>query len=97
MRGRWRGLKVDDGTTWAERRASLQFANNGVSVAKADLQPGDLVFFSSDGSGVTHVGLYYGDGMFVNASTESTGVIFSSLSSDWYTRTYWGAKRIIGS
>ena len=79
-----------------ERRASLQYADNGVSVKKADLKPGDLVFFSSDGEGVTHVGLYYGDGMFVNASTQKTGVIFSSLSSDWYTQTYWGAKRIVG-
>ena len=79
-----------------ERRASMQYKYNGTAVAKADLMPGDLVFFSSDGAGVTHVGLYIGDGKFVNASTERTGVIISSLSSDWYTRTYWGARRIVG-
>jgi cell wall-associated NlpC family hydrolase len=79
------------------RTASQQYKNNGVSVAKSDLQPGDLVFFSRNGGrSVTHVGLYYGDGKFVNASTERTGVILSSLESGWYEKTWYGAKRIIG-
>jgi uncharacterized protein YgiM (DUF1202 family) len=79
------------------RTASQQYKNNGISISKEDLQPGDLVFFSRNGGrSVTHVGLYYGDGMFVNASTESTGVILSSLDSSWYTKTWYGAKRIIG-
>jgi cell wall-associated NlpC family hydrolase len=79
------------------RTASQQYKKNGVSISKADLQPGDLVFFSRNGGrSVTHVGLYYGDGMFVNASTQSTGVIMSSLDSAWYTKTWYGAKRITG-
>lgn len=79
------------------RTASQQYKNNGMSISKSELQPGDLVFFSRNGGrSVTHVGLYYGDGMFVNASTESTGVILSSLDSAWYTKTWYGAKRIIG-
>lgn len=78
------------------RTASAQFRNNGISVSKANLQPGDLVFFSSNGGrSITHVGLYYGDGKFVNASTGAVGVIFSSLDSAYYTRVYYGAKRIV--
>jgi cell wall-associated NlpC family hydrolase len=78
------------------RSASQQYRNNGVSVSKDQLRPGDLVFFSSNGGrSVTHVGLYYGDGMFVNASTSKTGVIFSSLNSSYYQKTYYGAKRIV--
>lgn len=78
------------------RSASQQYRNNGVSVSKDQLRPGDLVFFSSNGGrSVTHVGLYYGDGMFVNASTSNTGVIFSSLNSSYYQKTYYGAKRIV--
>jgi len=79
------------------RRASLQYAYDGASVSKSELQQGDLVFFSSDGSGVTHVGLYIGDGQFVHASTSKVGVIISSLNSDYYTRVWWGAKRIVGA
>lgn len=76
------------------RRASIQYRDDGYSVSKADLQPGDLVFFSSDGYGVTHVGIYIGGGEFVHASTSRTGVIISSLSSSYYTRVWWGAKRV---
>lgn len=78
------------------RTASQQYRNNGAAVSKAELRPGDLVFFSSNGGrSVTHVGLYYGDGKFVNASTGSVGVILSSLDSAYYTRVWYGAKRII--
>lgn len=78
------------------RTASQQYKNNGTPVSKDELQPGDLVFFSRNGGhSVTHVGLYIGDGKFVNASTEKTGVIISSLSSTWYTKTWYGAKRIV--
>jgi cell wall-associated NlpC family hydrolase len=78
------------------RTASQQFRNNGRSVSKDNLQPGDLLFFSSNGgASVTHVGLYIGDGLFVHASTSRTGVIISSLESSYYTRVWYGAKRIV--
>jgi peptidoglycan DL-endopeptidase CwlO len=38
----------------------------GVPVAKADLQPGDLIFFYDP---VSHVGMYIGDGQMVHSST----------------------------
>jgi uncharacterized protein YgiM (DUF1202 family) len=78
------------------RSASQQWKNNGYQISKDELRPGDLVFFSSNGGrSITHVGLYYGNGMFVNASTSRTGVIFSSVNSAYYTRVYYGAKRIV--
>lgn len=77
-----------------ERRASLQYKNNGTTVSKSNLQPGDLVFFSSNHSSVTHVGIYIGDDQFIHASTSNTGVIISNLTSSYYTQNWWGAKRI---
>ncbi len=77
------------------RTASQQYKNNGVSVSKDELQQGDLVFFSSNGYSVTHVGIYIGDGQFVHASTSTTGVIISDLDSSYYTRVWFGAKRIV--
>lgn len=61
------------------------------------LVPGDLVFFSSDGTpgGITHVGLYIGDGKMIHASTPSTGVIITDLSEPYYVRRYLGGKRVI--
>lgn len=79
-----------------QRGAGSQYAYSGTSVAKADLQPGDLVFFSSNGfASVTHVGMYIGNNKFVHASGTDVGVIISDLTSSYYTRVYYGAKRII--
>jgi cell wall-associated NlpC family hydrolase len=58
-------------------------------------QPGDLVFFANTFSaGISHVGIYIGDGQFIHAENESTGVRISSLYSDYYSGHYYGAYRI---
>jgi hypothetical protein len=57
------------------------------------LAPGDLVFFSFDGSAASHVGAYLGSGKFVHAS-ESSGVIASSLRDPHYGDRYVGARRV---
>ena len=38
--------------------------NSGVHISRADLEPGDLVFFFAD---ISHVGIYLGDGLMVDA------------------------------
>lgn len=77
------------------RTADAQ-ANNGVYVEKANLQPGDLVFFSNYKTyqGIGHVGIYIGDGQFVHASTPTLGVITSSLNQTDYVRRYVTARRV---
>ncbi|MDR1299011.1 MAG: C40 family peptidase [Oscillospiraceae bacterium] len=77
------------------RNASGQYRDNGVHIDKSELGAGDLVFFSSNGRSVTHVGLYIGDEEFIHASTSSTGVIISRLDSAYYTRVWFGAKRVV--
>lgn len=77
------------------RTATQQYNKHGVSVSKDNLQPGDLVFFSSNGYSITHVGIYIGGDQFVHASTSKTGVIISDLDSSYYTRVWYGAKRIV--
>ncbi len=82
------------------RTASTQYRYDGTYVSRENLQPGDLVFFSSDGSGVTHVGIFvgsgkYGEWTFIHASTSKTGVKFDNLNSVYYKRVYFGAKRIV--
>lgn len=76
------------------RTASQQYKYDGVAIDKADLEVGDLVFFSSNGSSVTHVGIYIGNDQFVHASTSKTGVIISDLNSSYYLRVWFGAKRL---
>lgn len=76
-------------------RSSRDQLNNGTAITKAELQPSDLVLFSRNGAYVTHVGLYIGDGKFIHASTATTGVIISDLTSDYYTTHFFAARRIL--
>ena len=59
----------------------------GAPVARADLQPGDLVFFYSP---VSHVGMYIGNGQMVHASVSGRPVAVTSVDQ----RGYAGARRV---
>ena len=63
----------------------------------AELQPGDLVFFVTAGSRVSHVGIYAGDGWFIHSASQGphTGVIYSHLDEAYWKRTYTGAGRAL--
>jgi len=73
------------------RSSAGMFRDNGVSISRSELAPGDLVFFARNGYAIDHVGIYIGDGRYVHSSTAQTGVIISSLGS----RTLFGAKRVV--
>lgn len=66
----------------------------GTAVSKSNLKAGDLVFFNTSGRGISHVGVYVGDGKFAHSST-SRGVMISPLSQSYYAKRYVGAKRVM--
>ena len=74
-------------------RSTASQVEEGTEVAKADLRPGDLVFFRRRGT--RHVGVYLGEGEFIHASS-SNGVIVSRLDEGYYERHYWTARRVLG-
>lgn len=73
-------------------RATAGQQYEGVPVSRGELRPGDLVFFRRGGT--RHVGVFVGEDEFIHAST-SRGVIVSSLSDSYWSRTYWMARRIL--
>lgn len=84
--------------------ASLKLPRNSAAqrdycleIPQRNLQPGDLVFFSSStrGGKVSHVGMYVGGGKIIHAST-SKGVIESSLDEKYYKNHYHSAGRVYG-
>jgi cell wall-associated NlpC family hydrolase len=76
------------------RSAREQF-REGAKVAKADLSPGDLVFFRTYAKYPSHVGIYLGDNRFVHASSRERKVTVESLDTPYYVKRYIGAKRLL--
>lgn len=68
----------------------------GYAVSMDNLQPGDMLFYTTDGSGtVSHVGIYVGDGMMVHASAPGIGVIMTNIYDNWYQSRFMGARRLV--
>lgn len=72
--------------------SSLTLSGMGTSVSKANLRPGDLIFWYSP---VHHVAIYEGNGMMIHAQNPSVGVVRTPIS-QWigYGIYYAGAKRV---
>ncbi|MBJ6363011.1 C40 family peptidase [Paenibacillus sp. GCM10012307] len=75
-------------------RTSKTQAETGTKLEKDELRPGDLVFFNTDGKGISHAGIYVGNGQFAHSSS-SKGVIISKLSESYYEKRYVTARRVI--
>lgn len=69
--------------------------SQGTPVDKSALQPGDIVFFQNTyKSGLSHVGIYVGDGQFIHSPHTGKVVSYADLYSDYYTSHYYGACRL---
>jgi N-acetylmuramoyl-L-alanine amidase len=66
-------------------------------VKKADLKPGNLVFFDTNGglNRINHVGIYIGDGKFIHSSSSHKGVVISNLNKGFYSKTYMTARSVL--
>lgn len=78
------------------RTAAEQFGV-GQHIAKASLTKGDLVFFRNTAGrrGVSHVGIYSGNGMFIHASSRGHAVRIDTISSGYYASHFAGGRRLI--
>lgn len=80
---------------YAIPRVSRDQARSGVEVDKAEIRPGDLLFFAENGGPVSHVGLYLGRDQMVHASSGQGEVVIASLEQGWFQRHWVGARRIL--
>jgi cell wall-associated NlpC family hydrolase len=97
-----RGFDCSGFTSYVFKRFGIELDRSSrgqifdsVRVKKNDLQPGDLVFFQNTyTTGISHVGIYIGNGDFIHASS-SKGVMISSLSNSYWSSRYYGARRVL--
>jgi len=74
-------------------RTSRDQYREGRGVAQANLLPGDLVFFSTNGPGASHVGIYLGDNKFLSATKRQVEI--QSLEDQYWKNTYRGSRRVL--
>lgn len=69
--------------------------NQGTYVSKDNLQVGDIVFFAGTyASGISHVGIYAGNGQFIHSPNSRSTVSYSDLTSGYWAQHYYGARRM---
>jgi len=79
-------------------RMIVDMNKQGTYVSKANLQPGDVIIFQNTyASGLSHVGIYVGDGKFIHSPNSRSVVSYADLNSTYYTNHYYSARRICGS
>lgn len=69
-----------------------QWSSNGRQISMQEIQPGDIVCYSSNGSRCTHVALYIGNGQVIHAANPKKGVIISDVN---YDNTFIGIKNVL--
>ena len=75
-------------------RTQTTMYSQGTPVSKSNLKPGDIVFFQNTyKEGLSHVGIYVGDGQFIHSPSSGKVVSYADLYSDYYIEHYYGACR----
>ena len=67
----------------------------GNTVSRGNLQSGDLVFFNTLGRGVSHVGVYLGNGQFANANSYNGRTVIEAMTTTYWATRYIGARRVL--
>ncbi len=63
------------------------------TVERAELEPGDLVFFNTLRAAFSHVGIYIGNGQFVHAPQTGAKVRVDNMGSAYWSQRFDGARR----
>ena len=64
------------------------------TIDKAELQPGDLVFFNTMRQAFSHVGIYVGDNKFIHSPRPGGEVRVEDMRQAYWDRRFNGARRV---
>lgn len=71
---------------------AADIAERGRDIALAQVAPGDLVFFNTQGRPYSHVGIYIGDGRFVHAPSSGGQVRIARLDNPYFRQRFDAAR-----
>jgi cell wall-associated NlpC family hydrolase len=74
-------------------RTAVTQAEMGEKVSKSYLSVGDLLFFNTNGSGISHVGIYAGDNKMLHSGSD--GVEISDITTAYWKHRYVTARRVL--
>jgi cell wall-associated NlpC family hydrolase len=75
-------------------RRAVEQAAATAPVARADLKPGDLVFFNTMRRAFSHVGIYVGEGKFIHSPRSGAEVRVENMNGSYWQRRFDGARRV---
>jgi len=75
-------------------RSAAQQAAETQKIERAELQPGDLVFFNTMRRTFSHVGIYVGGGKFVHSPKPGAEVRVDDMAQTYWRRRFDGARRV---
>ena len=88
----------------AEQVGGLRLPHNAAQIAqrtrpisKAELQPGDLVFFNTQKKSYSHMGIYIGEGKFIHAPSSRGSVRVEKLDSTYFASRFDGARTLLAN
>ena len=76
-------------------RTAADQAAATAKIDKADLKPGDLVFFNTLRRTNSHVGIYMGDGKFIHAPRTGSHVRVDNMNGSYWQTRFDGARRVL--
>ena len=75
-------------------RATQEQYRTGAKIDRANVRPGDLVFFETVSRGASHVGIALGGDQFVHAPSSRGVVRVERFTSEYWQTRYVGARRV---
>ena len=75
-------------------RVSSDQGSSGTPIGVDDLQPGDLMFYDTDGSGtIGHTTIYVGGTSMIHAPQPGDVVKYTDMNYEYWTSRFMGARR----
>ena len=82
--------------TATKNTSKMYHLRDAAPIERGELKNGDLVFFRTQGRGTAdHVGVYVGNGKFIQSPRSGQEIQITSLSEDYWQRHYVGARRVM--